>query len=123
MEEEHDDQQPEQEEEEDQHQVLHTDGVHAVSDWLASGGGEEETAGLEAGHVLLTAHHASHHHLVGGEGLEPSQVDGGDQRVEYLMWVVLKCWDCVITSDRSDRVGADMERTVDNLQTLDLVRH
>ena len=98
VEEQHDDEEPEEEEEEDQHQVLHTDGVHAVSDWLASSGGEEKTVGLEAGHVLLAAPHASHHHLVGGEGLEPGQVDGGDQRVQYLMRVVLNCWDSVITS-------------------------
>ena len=93
VEEQHDDEEPEEEEEEDQHQVLHTDGVHALSDRLASCGGEEETVGLQAGHVLLAAPDASHHDLVGGEGLEPGQVDGGDQRVQYLMWVVLKCWD------------------------------
>ena len=28
--------------------------------------------------------------LVGGEGLEASQLDGGEERVHYLMLVVLK---------------------------------
>ena len=90
VEEQHDDQQPEQEEEEDQHQVLHTHAVHAVSERLNGCGGEDETVGLEAGHVVRAAQHAPQHHLVGGEGLEVSQVDGGNERVRYLMLTVLK---------------------------------
>ena len=89
MEEEHDDQQPEQEEEEDQHQVLHTDGVHALPDWL-HGGGEGEALGLYVGQVVRSAQQASHHHLVGGEGLEVGQEGGGQQRVQYLMLAGLK---------------------------------
>ena len=89
MEEQHDHQQPEQEEEEDQHQVLHTDRVHAVPDWLY-GCGEDLTVSLYAGHVVRAAQLASHHHLVGGEGLEVGQEGGGQQRVQYLMLAGLK---------------------------------
>ena len=89
MKEQHDHQQPEQEEEEDQHQVLHTDRVHALPDWLY-GCGEDLTVSLYAGHVVRAAQLASHHDLVGGEGLEASQFDGGEERVCYLMLVVLK---------------------------------